>query len=134
MMERFYFPYHTFSAKYPESSVRVQFGNNWTFTAKPDAPDVRQITLKFQAMKYYPPTIDGNGVATQDITTNPEINLAALEKFYQDHRLHKKFIYPHPVYGDMVVKFQRPLEIPEGVQGGDGVVEGIEVELMEQPA
>ena len=130
-MQVFDFPYHRWEVKYPESSIRVQFGNNFTFTAKPDAPDLRVITLTFPSLKYYPPTIDGQGNATPDLSTNPKINLASLEDFYQTHRLHTTFIYRSPIYGDLKVRFNRPLEIPQGNVNGDGSVNDVKVELIE---
>ena len=119
-METFDFPYFTQATKYPESSTRVAFNNGYTFTAEPTAPDTRTFSLTFPAMIYY-----------LNDTTNPTLNLFRLEKFYQRHRLHKKFLFPHPVYGTLEVRFNKPLEIPDGTPGGAGVVEKIQIELIE---
>lgn len=127
-MDTFDFPYHKVSTTYPESSIRVQFGRSYTFATKPDAPDQRIFTLEFALLKYFL-----NDMEEVDATINPTINLAALEAFYQAHRLWDTFTYPHPVYGNLDVKFNKPLEIPAGVEGGDGAVQKISVELIEQP-
>lgn len=133
-VQRFNFPYHKVKTEYPESSVRVQFGSNFTFTAKPDSEDMRNFILTFPVMKAFEPTENDDGTKSPDLSSDPQINIAVLEKFYQDHRLHTTFIYPHPHYGDVKVKFNKPLKIPEGQTGGDGAIKNITVELMEQPA
>ena len=125
-MQRFNFPYHTFRTEYPESGNRVQLGGNYIFSAPPNGPDLRRITLKFETMKYY---LDVNGAITN--APHPEINMAVLEAFYNAHKMHKSFIYPHPVYGDMEVKFMTPLKIPEGIKGGNGALQDFEIELVE---
>ncbi|KGM36127.1 hypothetical protein [Inquilinus limosus] len=128
-METFNFPRHKFRTQYPESSFRVQFGNSYTFVSKPSAPDQRLFILTFQLVKYY---VNGAGQADASIV-GEATNAAALDGFYARHRLYEKFIYPHPVYGNVVVRFQKPLEIPDGIEGGDGAIENLEVQLLEHP-
>lgn len=127
-METFDFPYHLRSTEYPESSVRVQFGRAYTFTAAPSAPDQRIFVLDFKGMKRY---VDEDGEL--DINTNPQMNFNVLEAFYQEHRLHKSFIYPHADYGNLVVKFHEPLKVPKGIEGGSGVLEPFTLKFAEQP-
>lgn len=127
-MDTFNFPYHTFTTEYPESGVRMQLGNSYVFTAPPESPDQRKFNLTFPAMQYYVPT-----PGTVDITTNPTRNAGTLEKFYTDHKLYATFIYPHPVYGDVNVKFNKPLKIPQPVAGGSGVLNPFDVEFIEMP-
>lgn len=137
-MELFDFPYHTPTTQYPESGDRLQLGGGYMFTAAPTAPDQRIITLNFEAgaMRNYwnpgsvgPPEVP----AGPDITTNATRNFYALEKFYQDHRMHLSFEYEHPQYGLLVVKFNKPLATPKAIPGRFGEVEGFTVELIEQP-
>lgn len=124
-METFLWSMHRVETHYPTTGFSVQFGNAYRFTAAPDAPDQRTFSLKFTGFKYFSPTDD---------TTNANINnMLALEKFYQRHRLHKSFIYPHPVHGNIVCRFAEPLKIPDGIPGGNGVVNGFEVTLVEVP-
>lgn len=125
-MQTFDFPYHRFRTEYPESGNRVQLGGNYIFTAPPNGPDLRRVTLSFQTMKYYL-----TPAGSIDRTANPKLNMAKLEDFYNAHKLHKSFIYPHPVYGNMEVKFFSPLKIPNGIIGGNGALEDFEVELLE---
>lgn len=125
-LEDFDFPYHKFETINPESGTRIQFGNSYVFTAEPDASDQRRFKLYFTGMKFF---TDGSGDV--DATQNPQRNMKALIDFYQDHKLHESFNYTHPVYGELVVKFYKPLPEPKGVTGGTGVVEDFEVELLE---
>lgn len=127
-MATFDFPYHTFSTENPDSSFRIKLGNSYQYSAPPVAPDQRIFKLRFPAMKYFT-----NGAGVIDATIHPAINLARLDAFYQLHKTHAYFEYPHPVYGTVVVSFNKPLNIPEGVKGGQGVYENIEVELIERP-
>lgn len=126
----FDFPYHSVTERYPESSTRVQFGGGYTFVSKPVAPDQRIFSLNFPALIYY---TNPNGSADRSI--NPKVNLWKLRDFYQAHRLYEMFVYELPADdGNRVtVRFNKPLEIPAGVPGGTGVVQGIQVELIEQP-
>lgn len=61
------------------------------------------------------------------------VNLKALEDFYNEHKMHKSFLYPHPVYGNVECKFFSPLKIPEGLPGGNGAVKDFTIELIEVP-
>lgn len=127
-MAVFDFPYHTFSTERPsDNSFRLKLGGSYQFSAPPSAPDQRIFKLKFAALKYF--LINGN----IDRASIPEINLGRLEEFYDLHKLHATFTYPHPVYGEVSVSFNKPLIIPEGTKGGNGIVENIEVEFIERP-
>lgn len=70
-------------------------------------------------------------LGTVNTTKNPVINLGTLEQFYNAHKTHKTFIYPHPVYGNVECKFYTPLRIPEGIVGGGGAVKDFQIELIE---
>lgn len=120
--------YFTSTTKYPESGNRITLANSYTFTSGPTAPDQRIFTVKVQAMQYF---LTAGGVL--DLTPEVGRNLAVLEAFYNVHKLHVIFDFTHPVYGVVKVKFNRPLEIPEGIKGGNGMVEDFDVELLEQP-
>lgn len=126
-MANFNFPYHTFTTEYPESSFRVNLGGSYQFSAPPVAPDQRIFTLHFKALKYF--IVSG----VVDKSVSPEVNLARLEDFYDLHKLHATFTYPHPVHGNIPCRFNKPLKIPKGTEGGNGVVENIEIELIEMP-
>ena len=127
-MAVFNFPYHKVGTKYPNSGTRIQMGNSYQFSAPSPAPDQRIFRLKFALLQYFT-----TPAGQMDRTTMPEINLALLDDFYQAHKLHASFTYNHSVYGPLTCKFNQPLEIPHGLEGGNGVVRDIEVELIECP-
>lgn len=114
--------YFTYATRYPQSGTRISLSNSYDFTAGPTAPDQRTFILKLSGMQYF-----GN------LTSQVNRNMEVLEAFYNTHKLHVTFDLPHPIYGTVKVKFNRPLEIPEGIQGGNGVLDPFTVELIEQP-
>ena len=71
--------------------------------------------------------------ARVNIHINPELNAGALEDFYLNNKLYKKFTYPHPIYGSLEVRFNKPLVLPKGVHGGNGTLEAFELEFIEVP-
>lgn len=126
-MDTFDFPYHVLSVEYPQSSVKLNFGQGYEFASKPKGPDQLDLILDFQLMMFYE-DIPGE----IDLTTNPRINMGLLEKFYQEKRLFQKFIYPHQFWGDVVVRFKDPLKYKVKL-GGMGSVEPFSVRLTTQP-
>lgn len=127
-METFPCAYFTFSTQYPESGTRIQLGRSYQYDAMPEAPDQRIFTLTLQGMYYFVNIND-----EIDHTILPERNIAVLEDFYNEHKRAKSFLFNHPVYGEVECKFNTPLEIPEGKAGANGLVENIQVELIEIP-
>lgn len=127
-MATFSFPNHLTETQYPDSSVQVQMGKAYIFTAPPSAPDQRIFKLHFNAMVFY---VDESNIA--DETIDPENNAKALMLFYEEHKLYKEFVYNHPVFGALNVMFHRPLTMPKPQHGGYGVVRDITIELVEQP-
>lgn len=126
-METFEFPYHTLEVKYPDSSFKLSLGRGYEFVSRPRGPDQVAYTLHFKAMWFFedPP-------GTLDTTTRPELNMAVLEAFYNEHKMYEKFIYPHPTLGDLVVRFAEPLAY-KVMENGRGAVEPFSIRLMLQP-
>lgn len=120
--------YFTVQTKYPQSGSRVQLGNSYLYTAPPLAPDQRIFIVKLQGMTYF---LNSNGTLNTTLQTGR--NMAVLEQFYLDHKLYLTFQFTHPVYGTVNCKFNQPLQIPEGVEGGSGMLPAFEVELVEIP-
>lgn len=120
--------YFQTSTKYPDSGSRVQMGNSYVFTAPPTAPDQRVFVVALSGMQYF---VDGAGVI--DLSSNLSRNMAHLDSFYNDHKLYLSFDFNHPIYGLLRCKFNRPLEIPNGIKGGNGLIEDFSLELMEIP-
>jgi hypothetical protein len=126
-METFNFPFHKQQTNYPDNSFRVAFGRGYQFAAKAPHPGQRIFVLSFVGMRY----VVTGGVL--DKVTDPTKNMGKLQDFYEAHMLYEPFIYPHPVLGNVTVRFNRPLQIPKGMSGGFGVVEDFELEFIEQP-
>lgn len=120
--------YFTVQTKYPQSGSRVQLGNSYLYTAPPVAPDQRTFIVNLQGMTYF---VNANG--TLNTTTQTGRNMAVFEQFFLDHKLYLTFQFPHPVYGTVNCKFSQPLQIPEGIPGGSGMLPPFEVELIEIP-
>lgn len=127
-MAVFNFPYHKVSHRYPESSFVAQLGNSYQYSAAPTAPDQRIFTLYFALMKWF---VTPQGQL--DKAAFPEINLALLEDFYNTHKRHYTFTYPHPIFGELSCRFNKALMIPAGVTDGQGIVQSIELEFIEVP-
>jgi hypothetical protein len=128
-VETFLFPFHVPTHSYPKGDG-FKFGRGYEFSAAPQEPVQRRFTLNFNAMQWF---FNSSGVAIN--STLPTQNIMALDEFYRRHYGHKKFIYPHPQYGNITVKFAAdvPFEMPKGVTGGTGVVEPFSIVLIEQP-
>ena len=138
-METFNFPYHGSPKEtYPNSSQVVQFGKGYRFASKPKGPDQIVFTLPFNMMQFFENVSIDPGppiVVTRTVnrTKMPLYNMQLLIDFYERHRLYKKFIYPHPRRGNVVVRFNKPLEVPATLQDGLGVTEPFTVELILEP-
>lgn len=117
---------HTVRYKYREAGGVYPMGKGWEFRVAPSVPTTRIFTLTMTGMQWF---TDTNGVVIN--TTSPDRNLLRLDQFYQTHQLHMTFTYPHPVFGNLTVRFDKPLEIPDAMKGGSGVVETFDIVLGE---
>lgn len=129
-MATFDFPYHTYETQYQENQFRARLGGNWLWTAAPDAPEQRIFKLSFKAMRWFFTSLSSD---TIDRTATPQLNIAALEDFYKAHLLHTTFVYPAVYHGNVNCKFNKPFILPKGVEGGNGTVQGFELEFIEIP-
>lgn len=127
-MKVFDFSAHAVSHSYPQRGTQVQLGGNWTFATGSKAPVMRTFTLRFNVLRW---VRGSNGLINS--TEDPTINALRLDEFYREHELHKDFIYPHEIFGNIVVKFAQPLNIPEAKQNSGGAVLNTVVTLIEQP-
>ena len=127
-MDTFDFPFHKTRTQYPNSGDSMQLGNSYESVTKPSAPDQRLFVLNFAAMRYF-----HNSDGSVNNSVSPQVNYKKFQEFYEAHKLWDAFIYPHPVHGNLVVRFATPLADPEGLTGGDGVTGPFEIQLREQP-
>jgi hypothetical protein len=125
----FLFPFHRVTTRYQNNSDQVQFGNGWTFTSKPISPPQRQFTLTLDGMRWQ---FDDEG--NIDTVTNAANNAGALDAFYLQVQLGSRFYYNHDIYGQLIVRFFKPLELPEVLKGSlYNVLSPVTVELLELP-
>lgn len=127
-MQTFDFPFHLVEDQYPESSTTIQFGGGYQFATKPKGPDQITFKLTFKGMWFFERS---PGVVDRD--RDPQINMALMQDFYEAHRLYEPFYYPHPRRGLVTVRFSKPLQIPKGVERGNGQTEQVNVEFILQP-
>lgn len=111
-----------------EASNTVTFGG-WKFTARPTSPIQRAFRVRLHGLRWYLNT-DG----TYDKTTNPTINAAALEEFYSTYEQWAPFTWVHPHLGLLTVKFNAPLAVPAGQVNAGGLLEPLEIMLVETGA
>lgn len=126
-METFSFIHGLPQTNYPARAMPVTFGNGYEATSKPEGPPQRVFVLSFTGFKYFFTS------GSIDATVNAQRNFHAMDLFYQAHETYKRFIYPHAVYGNLTVRFHKPLETPKGIKHGDGVLEDFTVTLIEMP-
>ena len=123
-LEVFDFPYHKVTYRYRDRSTKLSLGNQWDYVSKPTTPVSRIFTLKFQVMKYF---------ETPQILSPLERRYSVdhLDAFYQRNETWNEFLYPHHTFGNVVVRFDQPLEIPEGITSGEGAVTPLTIVLRE---
>jgi hypothetical protein len=128
-MDTFNFPYHVPTHTYPKG-VSFQFGKGYEFGSAPQLPLQRRFKLSFNTMMWYFNQTTG----AVDASFEPTTNMKLLIDFYEAH-IGVKFIYPHPLYGNLTVRFASDIgwEVPKGMPGGSGAVEPFEIILVEQP-
>tara|TARA_Y100001933_G_C18722115_1_gene447897 strand:+ start:230 stop:634 length:405 start_codon:yes stop_codon:yes gene_type:complete len=132
-LETFDFFYVNWSTVYPNEGTQIQYGNSYTFASKPTSPSQRRFKLDMLGIQYF---LDENdeilgGDAEIDAPFAYERNAKRLEEFYLAHKQWKSFLFNHPVWGQLEVRFGKPLELPKTV--GNGVLGAFNIELLEQP-
>lgn len=129
-METFPFYMHHPVTVYPKGDG-FKFGGGYEATHAPLEPLQRKFKLHFSAMIWFINETTG----LPENTTEPHLNMLALDEFYRRHLSWKKFIYPHPSLGNINVKFSadNPWEHPKTLKGSGGVTDEFEMILVEQP-
>lgn len=128
-LERFIWENFNFGTKYVEPFVHTSSGPSGTQTFVPynAKKPVRNFSLDFPLLHLQEP----NHAGTTGLVYRPELDFTTLKEFYIRHKSHKPFIFFHPVYGDIVVRFAKPLAMPKKISGGMGLVQGFTLELQE---
>lgn len=143
----FDFPDHYATHSWPQGD-QVQFGRGWSHASEPDRPLQRGFTLKYSTLLYIKNPYTGLWLRNADTDANStrQANLNRLKKksvwclddFFDEHLLHKKFLYNHYVFGELVVRFAAPFQIPAPLGNNRNVqdmipTESFDIRLMEQP-
>ncbi|URG13844.1 hypothetical protein [Acinetobacter phage vB_AbaS_TCUP2199] len=122
-LKRFIWDCHNFGTAYQEPFTHASVKNNSTqeYVFSQTVKPLRTFELEFPTLFY------NGGVET---TCPDEYNYAKLQTFYLEHGLHKAFVYPHPVYGDLKVRFARPIVLPKKNPNSQ-TIQGLNVTLIE---
>lgn len=121
---RFLWNFHGVTVTYsePYTAANLTNENTQSFIANQTMKPVRTFELDMVGLKHceeHP-----SGLAD-------ELNFSKLYAFYEHHGLHKRFIYEHPVYGDVVVRFAKTLSIPKKTPDGLGTIGSFNLTLVE---
>lgn len=98
----------------------------WHFSAKPSTPYQRKFRVTLFGLRWFL-----NSSGTYDDVTDPKHNARLLELFYQQNQTWSEFSWNHPHLGELQVRFAEPVNVPRGVANGQGLVEEMEVMLVE---
>lgn len=122
-LKRFIWANHTFGTKYnePFTHASVKSNSSQTYLFAESIRPVRSLELDFQTLVY---------AGAEAINCPDALNYAKLQAFYLEHGLYKPFIYPHPVYGDMKVRFARPIVLPKK-NPNSKTIQSLSITLME---
>lgn len=137
----FDFPHHFVTHSFPAGD-QVQFGRGYSHASEPDRPFQRTFLLKFNALLYVKNPLTGNWLRAADTGSGlddlKKRSIWCLNDFYDEHLVHKKFIYNHYVFGDLVVRFAQPFQMPEPREDNRNILDHIptnsfELRFIEQP-
>ena len=124
------FMLHSVKTEYQPNGFSVNFGGGYAFDADGEYPPLKRFTLTFKGYQYYLKTVNGIEIIDKEKNADKN-NMAALEDFFLRHLMYKTFEYNSPVYGKVLVRFAEPLQIPEGIKSGRGILNEFNVTLKE---
>ena len=115
-----------------DNGLQLQLGGNYRFDARAPFPTIKIHKIEVQGMRYY--TSGGNIDLTSHLrySGGPELNIMKLEEFYLEHECWKPFQLQHPIYGLILVKFDKPWIRPKPMAGGTGIAPTMTIALREQ--
>ena len=121
-LDRFVWCAHNYSTQYVELYTRVSNSTSQGVVNRGEHQPTRLFTLSFE-------TLINSESLNRSRTSG--LSFKTLEEFYYKHGMHSQFIYCHPVYGDLVVRFNKPLATPKSRGRGKGSVEPFTLEFIE---
>lgn len=110
----------------PPDPVQGVSMNGWAFTSRPTVPYQRRFKVTLHGLRWY---LNSDG--SFDTWTNVTGNARSLELFYQANGVWDNFYWTHPHLGTLRCRFSSPLQLPPGVPGSNGLLEAVEVNLIE---
>lgn len=122
-LKRFIWDNHNFGTAYnePFAHTSIKSNSSQSYLFSQSAKPVRSFELDFATMIY---------AGDEVITCPDELNYSKLLAFYLEHGTHKAFIYNHPVYGDVKVRFAKPINLPKK-NSNSRTVQGFNITLIE---
>lgn len=123
-LDRFVWDKFNFGTSYNEPFGQINLKNTSSqpYVYAQSTKPIRIIELEFSTMIY-------TGGEPNNCPKN--INFNALMAFYVKHGCHSSFLFDHPVYGDMVVRFSKPIIMPKKNPGGSGTTQSFSITLVE---
>lgn len=122
-LERFKWDLYKFDSQYVEPFSHVALGGlSQSYVPRVEHRPQRHINLTFVGMKDFP----------ENRATDNPTNFRTLYNFYLRHGTYKSFIFEHPVYGDLIVRFGKTLVVPTRVKDGLGTVDSFNILLIEK--
>lgn len=109
----------TYREPYGHSTVKNNSSQSYVYAQSPRP--MRVFELEFSTLIY---------AGDEEINCPDELNYSKLLAFYLEHGMHKSFKYPHPVYGDLKVRFSEPLVFPNK-NSNSKTIQGFTVKLVE---
>lgn len=107
----------------PQSGVSM---NGWTFTSRPNVPYQKKFKVVLYGMRWYTNRLTD----MFDTATHPTHNARKLELFYEKHGVWLPFVWKHPHLGLLNVRFNSPLQIPEGMPNSGGLIDKVEMTFI----
>ena len=120
---------HIETTVYNDVDQSLKLGGGWDYMIDPLVNPPRTFVLTFGALCWFTKRV--NDQLMLDYETSAPINAGRLDKFFDTHRLHKPFWYPHPKYGLIKVRFDKPVNLANPSLNSKGVVQNVTVFLKE---
>ena len=116
--------------EYKINRANLSFEGSYQYaTPREDAKrlrDLRVFTVTIPIMRYY---FGSQGQLLIDYERST--NFAWLEWMYNIHKTVKPFLFDHPIYGSLMVRFAEPLKVPKGIKGGQAALDSVGITLVE---
>lgn len=123
-LERFPMEYFNFDTKYVEPFQHTSLSvMSQTFIPKVEVRPQRLFDLQFKGLKITDESC---------VNLNKNLDFNVLYDFYLKHGTYKNFIFEHPVYGDLIVRFGKTISVPKKIKNGLGALESFNILLVEK--